>query len=338
MRKEASLDQWKVLYEVGMKIKEIQPWNDLWDTELIMISLPEWKDPCYCSVLGHNGNCFGVNTFVGNAGLRDFMSIVSCPDDLSMTSYIMYEQSNLSCNFDDRDFVLPEQMKVIKDLGLRFRGHNQWLNFLSYRKGFTPYILDQQEVVLLTGYLSHFVLAFQAFKDRKIKVDFDSQQVLKHSFDKKKGEWVDKPAPLPAVQIAYDIMTIEDKLLERRLMNMPVKDLVLEMDMPYIGITLTDKKYERPVNPKLLLLVDHATEMILGQDFITPDVDEIKLIFDKLVYFISKTGRPKKILVRNPSIYYLIKEFCDSMKIRLEMTLKLPSTDSCMEELSRMGM
>ena len=31
MRKEALLEQWKQLYEVATRIKELKPWEKLWD-------------------------------------------------------------------------------------------------------------------------------------------------------------------------------------------------------------------------------------------------------------------------------------------------------------------
>jgi hypothetical protein len=37
MRKEASLEQWKVLYEVATRIKELKPWELFWDMDLIGI-------------------------------------------------------------------------------------------------------------------------------------------------------------------------------------------------------------------------------------------------------------------------------------------------------------
>lgn len=35
MRKEASLEQWRTLYEAATKIKEQKPWERFWDMDLI---------------------------------------------------------------------------------------------------------------------------------------------------------------------------------------------------------------------------------------------------------------------------------------------------------------
>ena len=33
MRKEASIEQWKTLYEAGTRIKELKPWEKFWDMD-----------------------------------------------------------------------------------------------------------------------------------------------------------------------------------------------------------------------------------------------------------------------------------------------------------------
>ena len=33
MRKEASLEQWKILYESATRIKELKPWENFWDLD-----------------------------------------------------------------------------------------------------------------------------------------------------------------------------------------------------------------------------------------------------------------------------------------------------------------
>lgn len=37
MRKEATIEQWKELYEVATRIKEMKPWNKFWDLDIIGI-------------------------------------------------------------------------------------------------------------------------------------------------------------------------------------------------------------------------------------------------------------------------------------------------------------
>ena len=52
MRKEASLDQWKVLYEAATRIGELKPWEKFWDLDLIGIRYGEEDDMVFFSIQG----------------------------------------------------------------------------------------------------------------------------------------------------------------------------------------------------------------------------------------------------------------------------------------------
>jgi hypothetical protein len=52
MRKEASLEQWKVLYEAATCIKELKPWEMFWDMDLIAIRNGAEEDTVFFSILG----------------------------------------------------------------------------------------------------------------------------------------------------------------------------------------------------------------------------------------------------------------------------------------------
>jgi len=64
MRKEASLEQWRSLYEVAIKFKTLKPWNNLWDIDLTEIVLPEYEKPFFCSVMGRAGECIAIGSYI----------------------------------------------------------------------------------------------------------------------------------------------------------------------------------------------------------------------------------------------------------------------------------
>ena len=37
MRKEAGREEWKKLYDVATRIRELKPWEDFWDLDLICL-------------------------------------------------------------------------------------------------------------------------------------------------------------------------------------------------------------------------------------------------------------------------------------------------------------
>lgn len=72
MRKEASLDQWKELYDAALKLKALEPWKYLDSTDLIAIKLQGMEEPVFMSVMGRLGTCYGVSMYEGMDGLADF--------------------------------------------------------------------------------------------------------------------------------------------------------------------------------------------------------------------------------------------------------------------------
>jgi len=70
MRKEASLEQWHELYDVTQRIQSLQPWEHLWDMDLITLQLPEYEQPFFASVMGRNGECFAIAVMEGIEALN----------------------------------------------------------------------------------------------------------------------------------------------------------------------------------------------------------------------------------------------------------------------------
>ena len=48
MRKEAGREEWKKLYDVATRIRELKPWEDFWDLDLICLREGE------CSLCQHS--------------------------------------------------------------------------------------------------------------------------------------------------------------------------------------------------------------------------------------------------------------------------------------------
>ena len=160
-RREADLEEWRALYEAAMRLKEIEPWETFWDMDLITLE-GEWEDEVYVSILGKGGDCYGISVYEGLDGLNDFMMLTLAERMNISSEYAMFSQNNLTCYWGNRDELTKAQWQTIKDLGYKFRGKNQWLYFMSYRKGYFPYNMDQAEVLRMTGYLRMLADAVEA--------------------------------------------------------------------------------------------------------------------------------------------------------------------------------
>ena len=86
--------------------------------------------------------------------IRHFM-MLTLSDHMNIPSdFAMACQNNLTCYWGNREEMSGEQRRIVKELGYKFRGRNQWLYFLSFKKGYFPYNMDQNEVRRMTSYLA----------------------------------------------------------------------------------------------------------------------------------------------------------------------------------------
>lgn len=338
MRKEALLEQWKQLYEVATRIKELKPWEKLWDMDLIAVRSGAKEDTVFYSILGRGGDCYGIAVYEGYEGLNSFLML---PMQQSMNlkqEYVMFNQKNLTCYWGNREELTGKQRKLIKDLGYSYRGKNQWLYFLSFEPGYYPYNMDESEVLRMSTYLQDLELALRYYNETDIKVDFEHGNMFLFSFGKDKKTWNFGEAPLPFTSFQFGNLLITDEELLSDLAKAPKCDAVLEADVSVLGVSVADKKYERPGNPALSLMGDANTGTIIKFEMLKPDDDPIVMLAEILIGFIFQFGSPKEIRVSNIIVETGLEQICDVCKIKLRRVKRLRGLDEFMLGMQRFGL
>lgn len=326
MRKEADIKQWARLYELALKLKEQRPWDFLSDADLIAIQVKGQEEPVYCCTMGSGGEYYAVACYIGQQGLADLYSVMTAEESDLPLEYIMLEQSNLSCCYGRRDEVSPEQKKVIKELGYRFRGEGNWIYFESYQPGYIPYILDQPEAELLLAVYPELIRAIQAFCAGEIAVDFEAGMHLLRRYDEGRGEYVNESVKLPAADKQYPNIGLANDLQKKRLKKQKRVDQEIVLDLFYMNRGVKDRAYDRPVNPQILLMMDVDSEMILAAEMLTPEMDLIGEILNTFCGYIEANGRVNAAVIRNPLICGAIAQTCKDLDIDLyfdEETMEL---------------
>jgi len=327
MRKEASLEQWKVLYETATRIKELKPWEKFWDMDLIGIRNGAEEDTVFYSILGRGGECYGIAVYEGYEGLNSFMMLTMQQSMNLKSEYAMFNQKNLTCYWGNRDELTNKQRKIIKDLGYSYRGKNQWLYFLSFEPGYYPYNMDESEVLRMSTYLLDLELALRCYNEKDIKVDFEHGNMFQFSFGKDKKTWDFGEEPLPFTTFQFgNLLITDDKLLED-LAKVPKCNAVLEADVSVLVTSVSDKKYHRPANPALSLLGDANTGTIIKFEMLEPEDDPIVMLAETLIGFIFQFGAPKEIRVSNVIVEAGLEQVCDVCRIKLRRVKRLQGLD-----------
>lgn len=153
MRTEATMEELKKLYESASRIQKLEPQELLQDMEIIGIQAD--KDPentVFYSILGKGGDCYGISVYKGYDAFNSFVTLTMQERMNLSVEYAMFNQHNLTCYWGNREELSTKQRKIIKTLGYKYRGKNNWLYFMSYEPGDYPYNLNQNEVLRMRNY------------------------------------------------------------------------------------------------------------------------------------------------------------------------------------------
>lgn len=153
------------------------------------------------------------------------------------------EQSNLAFYLGGREEVPPEQKRIIKELGYRFRGEGNWLYFVSYRGGYMPYILDREEVLLLIEVYQNLIMAMRAVIDQGLVIEFGKGHYLTRCYDKQSGQWLNYGAPLPVVEKMYPFVELSNEVQKRAWKKKKMIPADFAFELTYLNVYTKEDGY-----------------------------------------------------------------------------------------------
>lgn len=333
MRKDIDLKQWQSLYEVAIRLKEMKPWTQLWDMDLIRIILPGYEEPYFCSIMGNAGECLAVGVYKGYDSIHGFYDL-AYKNKMPPSQLIRYQKS-LMCYFGDREELTDKERKIIKDLGLKFRGRNEWIYFRSFEPRYAPYQPDESQVIELTEVLRNLYMALIQLFQGKIKVDFDNGYALQRSYDEETNLWLNYAVPNELPPRKRIIPAINDHLLIAKLKKMKSNGSEVELDTLYFDTIIKDRQYHKPIIPVMLLLADSRTGTILGHDMLSPEDDIINKVFNVFIGYIQNFGKPKMIHVRDEYMKDNLKDLCKRIGVSIKIDEQLRATDFFASQMAR---
>ena len=328
-----TIEQWKELYDAAINIRQIAPWDYLWDMDLIAINLPSREEPVYCSVMGRNGECYAIGVYPGLKAVASFYRMAESTSD-EMAAYIAgLEQECLMCHFGDREEVEHEDREVYKALGLRFRGRNEWIYFRTMEPGYFPWHIRAWEADLLIQVLQNLALAVAPIVSGEIKVDSDLGETLVRSYSQEEGIWRNEVSRQPHILVITPQLIVGNDLLMAKLRKCKRTDTCLEFDSSYLPAPIQEKRDDRPYFPRFALLVSKNTGLIVDQHMADKDEAIEADILDMLTRYIIKYGRPSSIYIRDNRASEYIGDFCKKANVRLIVGKGVPLIDGIICEL-----
>lgn len=327
---EPTREQWEQLYEVAVNLKQMKPWEYLGEDDIVVLCLPGRKEPVFCSALGAGGELSALIVYPTASSFAERLIIKQNP---GLPAYwLAGTQDCLMCNFADRNDVTDEEYRVIKSLGLKFRGKNQWIFFEAHTPGYAPWIVDAKQADLLISALQNFYMAARSYLEGKLKVDFENGKILLRFYSKEKEQWFNCETEMPKLPLpARKRVTVTDELFTARLKAKKRAGWTVELDLFYLPTPVRGNKSELPRCPKICILADAESGAVFDQHIVGDDEREEDVILNLLANSILQCGRPGAVRIRGEIVEGLIGDLCKKCGVKIERNRELPVIDAFME-------
>lgn len=164
--REVSLDQKICLYQLMEQIKDLKPWEKLYEDQIFAIKLPARNENAFISVSGNSGLDYFISVFLGKPGLDGFFEMENTsPMTLDNKVNPYFEYVALTCPRVQASFIPHSQMRkedlaLIRKLKLNFARGIGYPDFLSFVPGFHLESINQEEADILIDALEQLIVCF----------------------------------------------------------------------------------------------------------------------------------------------------------------------------------
>jgi hypothetical protein len=326
-----SFDEWQRLYSVALKFRRLAPWQWMYDSQLLGVKDPETGTVGYCSVMGRLGKHFAIAVYLGSVGYEGILRL--CEGEPADTPAELYELHEcVMASFESVGDLEVEDRRVIKSLGLRFRGANAYPLFRSYRRGYLPWFLSSWEARFLAVALEQALDVLPRLKEDEHLLDGEDGILVRVKDDAGWHEEKLEPEPLTLEQrIALTGAAPPDPLLVERIDAAATgKGGVWEVFVGHYPEPVQDGKYSRPYFPPQVMFADHDSGIILGTQMTKPKGFAAEAQRE-LLRVVESTGYlPEKMLVSPRRGARIFGPVARSLGVEYEETERLPQIDQFM--------
>lgn len=336
-----TLDEWSRLYAAAQTFSELAPWEWMYDSDLFGVKNPEDGEVGYCCVLGNLGECLGLTLYRGSEGLACYRKTLVDSLEEVIPGDILFSMSAILYSLSDREYLEKDDMKVIRQLKLKFRGKNAWPSFRSYSPGYVPWPLNATEARFLTVVLEQATVMgkrMQADPDLLDSGPEDAYLVRVLEGEGAAVEWSDawiKPEPYEPVRLApagidmSRVAKVEKSIKHRR----GVWEFHFALENMPIG-----NAEQRPRYPLVSLIASHDSGMVLGHNIAVGE-ENLDTLAEGLLKIIGNTGVcPSEICVKTDQAYDLLHLYSKALGFELRKTASLPREEEAREGLRGMLM
>jgi hypothetical protein len=283
--------------------------------------------------MGQLGEFQAISVYRGVEGLyswRSFVELLSIDAKSEVAHDIVYEIPQLQLAFVEPTILEKRDRDIIKASGVKF-AKSQQPQFRSYRPGYFPWFLTQQEASHLVYALAQtLIVAARFFSDENVIPFIDAPEDRDYLIRVprlKDGmpSWEDSIVTVDAPPTQLLPLSVDETAL-RKLKEFP-RSGAQEVEL-FILPAKVGRRQERPRLLYALLAVDSASDFILGMELMEA-VDGVELMYASVAETLASNWMqhqmvPQEIRVRSARLLNVLQPLASEVAVTLSLVKKLP--------------
>lgn len=323
----------KEIYDLVYKFKNLGVWDYLYEDEIFAVNTESGKK-MYCSVLGHNRECFALNMYPEKEGWNTYLKLAREPRSKSEEEEQLFSQECFQLIFDDINQLSEDQRKQVKAYtkprGISIDGEN-CPYFMRLRKYRMPAPMnDLAELQIVKECLEVAIYIIEGFESGELRTlprRYNKTERV-DVFTKKGDSFSSRLAKIPT---EYE----EDGVMPRSRTYTLIKDSpkrgILYCDTLFMPHLLKDKS-GIPVFPFMFVAVTDEGKVLIMKVLSHYEKDALTLADELADIMIQQRFFPSEIIDRNFRTASFLVNFCKKNGIALNPG-KVEFIDNIYDEL-----
>jgi hypothetical protein len=333
-------ETWRALLAAASDFAALQPWECIYDSDVVGLIDPATSETRIATVLGNAGEVFAAVFYRHAAGLRWILQMLNDTPDLEDFN----TADGIDClklEFVPKRELCKEDLALLKAAGFKPAGKGSvWPQFRSADPGWLPWHINQAEAGQLLADLPRLTAFSRLFEQYPGifdncdpgEIPFLPAIMPARPLTPKDLDW--RPLLPPPVSGLDSFPAAADTLEKLRALKRAV-GTVYEFDSTLLpGGSILENG--RPCFGRFSLLVEQKRGLVLGMDVqsgaLTPGEAAGRGLVDSLL----KAGiLPDKIIISGSRLQPVLQPLCDALQIQLWPASSLPALKAAVASLSQ---
>lgn len=328
------------IYDAAYRFIDAAIWKEFYDDEIFGV-LTESGGTVFCSVLGHNGECFALNMYLGKTGWNSYLRLHYDALSIAEQQEFLFHQVCLQVAYDEIEDIHPGSFEQLKDYAkareMPLDGP-RYANFVKYEKLKMPWpIRNDSDFKIVKECLDAALHVAELRKSGELKMErfyeYHQVPVFKKEKDSYTKRWV-------AVASKHDWNFKAPLSKEYSLVKNSSKRGTLYCDLVFLPMPIQGKGRAAsgaPAFPLGLMAITDKDVFLQMEPLLCYEKEPGKFIDVLATGMTQNKYFPKKIVVRNERTFKLLYGFCLLNGIDLDLGELKYIDDAYMFLLEQMG-